>query len=124
VQHVRGDAVKVRQVVINLISNAVKFTERGQIRLRASSGAVSGESVPVLIEVEDTGSGIPEHDLTRIFEPFDQAASGAKATGAGLGLAISANFARLMQGELRVASTLGRGSTFSFSLVLAAAPVA
>jgi PAS domain S-box-containing protein len=124
VQHVRGDAVKVRQVVINLLSNAVKFTERGQIRLRASSGAVSGESVPVLIEVEDTGSGIPEHDLTRIFEPFDQAASGAKATGAGLGLAISANFARLMQGELRVASTLGRGSTFSFSLVLAAAPEA
>jgi len=110
-----GDAVKVRQVVINLVSNALKFTERGEVRVRASASQRDQRRFRVAISVEDTGPGIPERDTQRIFQPFDQADAGARTTGTGLGLAISSHFARLMGGAIEVDSVVGEGSIFTFS---------
>ena len=113
-RHVFGDAPHLRQVLINLLGNAVKFTEHGEVRLRltCTDGGIR-------FEVTDTGPGITEADQTRVFEAFYQAAHGAsKGDGAGLGLTISNNFVRLMGGQLTVSSTLGQGSTFSFTLPL------
>ena len=110
-----ADAGKVRQVVINLLSNAVKFTSRGQIAVRASSRPAADNRVVVAITVEDTGPGIDQANLTRVFDAFDQGDSKVRAGGTGLGLAISRNFARLMHGDLVVESTPGHGSVFTFS---------
>ncbi len=118
-----GDAGKVRQVVINLLSNAIKFTERGRVTVRTSArtGAAPDRHV-VAIAVEDTGPGIESWDLARIFDAFDQADK-VRLGGTGLGLAISRNFARLMRGDLVVASTPGGGSTFTFSFEAGAASI-
>src|SRR5262249_5072737 len=118
-----GDAGKVRQVVINLLSNAVKFTARGQVNLRASARAATERRWVVTIAVEDTGPGIDPTNLRRIFDVFDQGALTVRAGGAGLGLAISRNYARLMGGDLAVRSTLGHGSVFIFSFEADAAAV-
>ena len=110
-----GDAVRLRQVASNLVSNAVKFTPPGgTIVLRCTVG-----DEMVAMEVTDSGQGIPAESLERIFEPFVQLDSGLtrKAEGAGLGLAISRRLARLMGGDLTVHSDVGVGSTFSFTLV-------
>ena len=116
-----GDAGKVRQVLINLLSNAVKFTGTGRVAVRASSRPIAGDRHVVTMAVEDTGPGIgPEH-LTRIFDAFDQADSTARMGGTGLGLTISRDFARLMQGDLVVETTPGTGSVFTFSFEAAAA---
>ena len=111
---VRADEEKLRQIMINLIGNAIKFTaEGGRI-------SVTGREIEtrVLIEVRDTGMGIPAEKLERIFEPFVQLdrslTSGQE--GAGLGLAISRDLARLMGGDLTVASVVGEGSVFTVSL--------
>jgi signal transduction histidine kinase/DNA-binding NarL/FixJ family response regulator len=106
-----GDAQKLRQVLDNLLSNAVKFTARGAVTLRV---APAGDRVA--FEVADTGAGISESDRTRIFQPFQQAVDGRPPEpGTGLGLAIASRYVALMGGTLTVASTLGAGSTFSFS---------
>jgi len=111
---VRADAEKLRQILVNLLSNALKFTERG--------GRIALECTPsestVEIEVRDSGIGIPADQLERIFEPFVQVRADLTRTaeGTGLGLAISRDLARGMGGELVVASTMGRGSTFTLSL--------
>jgi len=110
-----GDAGKVRQVVIDLLSNAVKFTACGHIAVRASSVPTGADRHVVSITVEDTGPGIEPAHLTRIFDAFDQGDSKVRGGGTGLGLAISRNFARLMHGDLIVESALGQGSVFTFS---------
>ena len=110
-----GDAGRVRQVVINLLSNAVKFTTTGVIKVQMRSDAVETKQFLVRITVSDTGTGIESADLATIFEAFDQAESGMRAGGTGLGLTISRNFALLMDGDLTVESTLGEGSSFTFS---------
>jgi PAS domain S-box-containing protein len=112
-----GDAGKVKQVLINLVSNAVKFTSRGAIRVTASATARADDTILFKIVVADTGIGIAASDLERLFQPFAQAELGARAGGTGLGLAISLSHARLMSGDLEVESTPGVGSTFSFSFV-------
>jgi signal transduction histidine kinase len=109
-----GDAGKVRQVVINLVSNAVKFTTHGRIAVRARCGGSAGDRHVVTIAVEDTGPGIEARNLSRIFDAFDQGDSKARSGGTGLGLAISRNFARLMNGDVVVESTPGKGSVFTF----------
>ncbi len=124
-----GDVAKVKQILINLAGNAVKFTERGSIRIKASAGAIGDGAILVRIAVADTGIGIAEHDVARIFEPFQQLAAGKRAGGTGLGLAISLGHARLMGGGLTVESAPGAGSTFTFtfaakSVGLAASPAA
>lgn len=120
-EQVNGDAARIRQVLSNLISNAIKFTEAGRVvvRLHLQSTPVPGNTVQVGWQVADTGIGIQEHHQAHLFEAFYQANPGADAQrGTGLGLAISAQLVALMGGELRVVSDTGLGSSFSFELML------
>ncbi|MET3133215.1 signal transduction histidine kinase [Oxalobacteraceae bacterium GrIS 1.11] len=111
----RVDATKLRQVLLNLMSNAVKFTVRGSVTLEARA-CVRGDDCWLSFAVIDTGIGIAQADQRRIFEPFIQADSGAKE-GTGLGLTIAREFVTLMMGEaLTLESQPGRGSTFRFAL--------
>lgn len=113
-RYVYGDVNHLRQVLINLLGNAVKYTDKGGFSLRVMPLADG-----LRFEVADTGTGIALEDQSRIFLPFYQTDSGiAKGEGTGLGLAISYEFVRLMGGELRVESTPGKGSVFSFCLPL------
>jgi signal transduction histidine kinase len=102
--------VKVRQVLLNLAANAAKFTESGQIAIRA---AVAGEDIQVV--VSDTGCGIRPQDLERIYEAFTQLedAHTKRAVGTGLGLAITQSLLALLGGSIAAASTHGAGSTFT-----------
>jgi signal transduction histidine kinase/DNA-binding response OmpR family regulator len=109
---VRGDEGKLRQVLINLLGNAVKFTEQGEVRLRV----VPEEQGGVRFEVIDTGIGIPDEAHASIFDRFSQTPSGQRAEGAGLGLAISRRLVEVMGGTLEVRSSPGWGSNFYFSL--------
>jgi PAS domain S-box-containing protein len=113
-----ADSAKVREVVINLLGNAVKFTENGEISVGISSLASSKDERDhmISIEVKDTGYGIAPEELDRAFEPFEQTRSGRyQVGGTGLGLPISREYARMMGGELVVESSLGKGSTFRFT---------
>ena len=114
-RHIEGDSVKLRQVLLNLISNAIKATAGGgdvTLHLRMASG--HGEWLA--IEVEDNGVGIAEQDRDRIFAPFVQVGDDARQHGTGLGLAISRRIVELMGGTLTFSSEPGRGSTFRVSL--------
>jgi CheY-like chemotaxis protein len=108
-----GDAGKVKQILINLVSNAVKFTRRGGIRIAASASALADDEILLKIVVADTGIGISEPDLAGLFQPFEQSRDGALAGGTGLGLTISLAYARLMRGDLTVESSLGSGTAFT-----------
>ena len=114
-----GDPTRLRQVLVNLMSNAVKFTESGSIRLYATVKNMDENSLTLCFEIKDTGIGLTDEQIQRIFEPFIQAESGTtrKYGGTGLGLAITKNLLEMMGGNLRVESTPGTGSTFSFELV-------
>ena len=112
---IHGDARKVREVLINLVSNAMKFTERGEVSVNASVQQREGRTAQLAIVVQDTGRGIEEQDLARIFAAFQQTESGAQAGGTGLGLSISRTFAELMGGSLTASSTPGKGSAFAFT---------
>ncbi|HEY8087117.1 MAG TPA: ATP-binding protein [Polyangiaceae bacterium] len=115
--YVRGDEGKVRQILLNLLGNAVNFTTEGGVAMR-----VSWQDGRASFEVEDTGVGIAPADLARLFEPFTQADAGRKAReGTGLGLFISRSYARLMGGDITAQSTLGHGTTFRLELALPAA---
>ena len=122
-----GDRGKLRQVLINLLGNAIKFTQNGGVtlgvRVKSWHKTYPGEKLCTLyFEVEDTGKGISPEELDKIFDPFVQTASGAQARGGtGLGLAISRQFIRLMGGDICTSSTLGKGSTFYFEIKLALA---
>jgi signal transduction histidine kinase len=109
------DEEKLRQIVINLLGNAARFTNAGMIQVRARN---AGDAIDVA--VADTGIGIAADRLERIFEEFEQAdaCSTRQYGGTGLGLAISRRLARLMGGDIRVDSTPGAGSTFTLSLPL------
>ena len=115
-----GDAMRLRQVLLNLLGNAVKFTLRGEVVLRVGVGATPDS---VHIEVSDTGIGIRDTALDNIFEPFKQADEGAdrRFGGSGLGLAITRQLVQAMGGTVQVQSRLGRGSRFDVELPLAAA---
>lgn len=116
---IRGDAGRIRQVLLNLIGNAVKFTERGSVKLRVSGDWV-GETPETTIrfEVEDTGPGISADLHERIFQPFTQADASVSRRhgGTGLGLSIAKRLVERMGGTLEVRSTPGRGATFGFAL--------
>ena len=109
----RTDADKVRQILFSLLGNAVKFTDRGEIRL-----ALRAEGDRAVFEVSDTGIGIAPENLERVFEPFWQADPGAveRGPGIGLGLALLRRHTWMLGGEVRVASELGRGSTFRVAI--------
>jgi signal transduction histidine kinase len=119
----RGDPTRIRQVLANLVGNAIKFTHQGHVKLRARGKAVDERCAFVELMVEDTGIGIPQDQQQRIFEAFTQADASTtrKYGGTGLGLAISSRLARLMGGDITAQSDLGKGSTFTFGLVLGVA---
>lgn len=119
------DEGKVRQILINLIGNAEKFTQSGQIIIRVDVDGVmpmdstTDDKIRIIVEVEDSGSGISERDAARIFEPFEQADKGRdQVAGSGLGLAISQRFAQLLAGDLKLVwSEPGKGSIFRFTFM-------
>ena len=120
---VRGDAMRLRQVLNNLVSNALKFTDTGSVTLRLRSWTEEPSGYAILIEVEDTGPGMTAAQLLRLFTPFDQTAEGISARhgGTGLGLAISRDLVGLMGGRLTARSLPGQGACFTLSLTLAPA---
>ena len=120
-QYVRADESKLRQVLINLLGNAIKFTREGGVSLRVKRNdrpaSDSPEEVYLQFEVEDTGPGIAIEERSKLFEAFAQTETGLQASqGTGLGLPISQKFVELMGGNINVKSELGRGSMFSFSV--------
>jgi len=116
----RGDPARIRQVLINLISNAIKFTEEGSITLGCELVSSDAEGDMIKFSVEDTGSGIPENMIDSVFNRFTQLDHGnrQKHVGTGLGLAISKELVELMGGRISVESLPGRGSIFSFTIPL------
>ena len=115
-----GDATRLRQVLLNLAGNALKFTEHGEVVLALTLLKLEGGQARLRFEVSDTGIGIPDDKLEHIFTGFSQAeqSTSRRYGGTGLGLAISRRLVALMGGELRVASRVGEGSRFHFELVL------
>jgi signal transduction histidine kinase/CheY-like chemotaxis protein len=116
---VHSDENKIRQILLNLVGNAVKFTDAGHVSLRARAAPADAGRFAVFIDVEDTGMGISEEDQARLFKSFEQTASGLKkASGTGLGLAISREFARMLGGDVTVTSAPGKGSLFRCRLLV------
>jgi PAS domain S-box-containing protein len=121
-----GDEARVRQIVVNLLTNAVKFTPRGgQITVSGGTGEqvtdalLTGAGPWIYVRVEDTGRGIPPERLESIFKPYEQSEPGDEQRGTGLGLSISRELARLMGGDLTVQSEVGVGSSFTLWLPIA-----
>jgi signal transduction histidine kinase/CheY-like chemotaxis protein len=122
---VEADESKLRQVVLNLVGNAVKFTSHGGVTLRVASRPLDGlQRVTLMIEVNDSGEGIAVEDQQRIFEPFIQLDNPSDQKGTGLGLTITRQFVELMGGAIRVESTPGKGSTFCVEVPVAIAEAA
>jgi PAS domain S-box-containing protein len=127
---VRGDATRLRQIIVNLLGNAIKFTERGEVVLAlhaetlATAGLARAAPARLQFAVRDTGIGIPADGIGRLFESFSQvdASTTRRYGGTGLGLAISRRLVQQMGGDLTVESEIGRGSIFRFTAVLEAVP--
>lgn len=125
-RYVRTDEVKLRQVLINLLNNAIKFTEEGGVSVVAGipktsfqgeSQAVSAQRLVIVFEIADTGAGIAPEELDSVFEAFVQSETGKQSQeGTGLGLPISRKFVQLMGGDIRVNSQVGKGTTFKFDI--------
>jgi signal transduction histidine kinase len=123
-RYMTADDGKLRQILVNLIGNAVKFTVTGGVAVRVRADAVEGktgkdpEALRLVVEVEDTGPGISDEDMGLIFGVFQQGGAGVRAGGAGLGLTISRKFVEMMGGELTVTSQVGKGSCFRFEALM------
>lgn len=118
--HLLGDVTRLRQVLVNLIGNAVKFTEKGQIIVKIVDLGLENDDQKIQIRVQDSGIGIPESKMEKLFKPFSQIDSSynRKYGGTGLGLTITKRLIELMGGELKVKSEDGKGSTFYFDIVM------
>ena len=119
-QVVRGDAMRLRQIVINLVSNAIKFTEYGYVELRVTHLRDAGDEILIKITITDTGIGISEYKIQDIFQEYKQASTGIARLhgGTGLGLTISKRLTELLRGEITVNSTLGKGTIFTVTIPL------
>lgn len=115
-RYIVGDEARLRQILINLISNALKFTYEGGVTLRL--GTRQNSHAHLMIEIEDTGVGIAQEDQQRVFEPFVQLGDQGDSKGTGLGLPITRQFVHLMGGSITLESTLGKGSLFRIDLPL------
>lgn len=115
-----GDTLRLRQILLNYVGNAIKFTEQGSITMRVKLDSVSGEEVLLRFEVQDTGIGLNEEQQARLFQAFEQAeaSTSRKYGGTGLGLAISKRFSQMMGGEVGVISAPAQGSIFWFTASL------
>jgi signal transduction histidine kinase/CheY-like chemotaxis protein len=120
---VHGDPMRLRQILNNLLSNALKFTDEGSVTVSIASEALADGRIRLEIEVADTGAGMTPAQIDRLFQPFEQADSSIARThgGTGLGLVISRQLARMMDGDIRVESTHGEGSRFIVALPVACA---
>ena len=118
-----GDAVRLRQILVNLLGNAVKFTERGEVRLWVRSVANGGKQQTLSFEISDTGPGIPASKQAKIFDAFSQAdgSTTRRFGGTGLGLAIAKRLVELMGGSISLESTPGQGAHFRFTIQLTSA---
>jgi CheY-like chemotaxis protein len=119
-----GDPSRVRQILFNLLGNALKFTERGSVTIEAGTTPIGGGRTEVLLTVSDTGIGIDEETRKRLFQPFAQADSSTtrRFGGTGLGLSIVRRLAQLMGGDIAAESAPGKGSTFKVRLIFDVAP--
>ncbi len=119
-----GDSTRLKQIVTNLISNALKFTSSGSVQVTASLEERNGDACRLRISVTDTGIGIPEDRLDRLFQSFSQvdASTTRRFGGTGLGLAIAKRLVEMMGGDINVASTPGKGTKFTFNVPLMFAP--
>lgn len=111
---VKTDRSKLKQILINLVGNAIKFTDSGSIEIYAARSSQAAEELE--FSVRDTGKGIPASALPRLFRPFEQTKEGRSQGGTGLGLAICKTYCELLEGSIRVKSRPGKGSTFSFTI--------
>jgi signal transduction histidine kinase/DNA-binding response OmpR family regulator len=118
-----GDPMRVRQILFNLVGNALKFTEKGSIHIRLATAPLDGGRLSLILSVADTGIGLGAEQCARLFQPFAQADSSTtrRYGGTGLGLSIVRRLAQLMQGDMAVQSAPGIGSTFTVTLTLGAA---
>jgi PAS domain S-box-containing protein len=121
---IMGDPGRVRHILVNLLGNAVKFTDKGHISVSISSNSLEGDDGRIHFTVKDTGIGIPQNKLESIFQPFSQVEYliSRKRDGAGLGLAICRNLVRMMGGEIWAESEEGKGATFRFTIRAEAVP--
>ncbi len=118
-QGVVADTKRLRQVLINLLGNAVKFTDQGQVTFKVAVIETNEESVTLHFQIKDTGIGMSQESLAKIFQPFEQVSDKKRnAEGTGLGLAITQSIVSLMGSQIHVESELGVGSTFSFTVVM------
>ncbi len=124
--HLMGDPLRFGQILINLVSNAVKFTDTGSVIVQIATGAVTDRTIELVTSVHDTGIGISEPEQARVFESFAQSDSSItrRFGGTGLGLAICKALTQKMGGTISVKSTPGAGSTFRFTVVLKRPPIA
>ena len=115
-----GDDGRIRQIINNLIGNALKFTEEGHVKVIVDGQPHGADKIMLNMHVQDTGIGIPPEDLERVFDRFEQVESSLsrKTTGTGLGLTITKEFVEFMKGKLIVKSRVGFGTTFSFNIPL------
>ena len=123
-RRMRGDVMRIRQVLVNLVGNAIKFTPTGAVQVRVSSTPRSDDEHVVRFDVHDSGIGLSAENLERVFQPFAQADTSTTREfgGTGLGLAIGKQLVELMGGEIGVESTPGQGSTFWFTVPLGVRP--
>ena len=117
---IAGDPGRFKQILVNLVGNAVKFTESGQVHVAMGVAKALGEKPKLQVDVTDTGIGMTEQQMGLLFKPFSQVDGSARRRfgGSGLGLAISQRLARLMGGDITVRSKSGEGSTFSLTIAL------
>ncbi len=116
---IKADEGKLRQVLINILGNAIKFTKSGGVSLRAKVGTSEASTCELIFEVEDTGPGIAPEEIDNLFEAFGQTQTGRESgQGTGLGLPISRKFIELMGGEIKVSSTVGQGTVFVFNILV------
>ena len=116
--YIYGDAIRVRQLIINIVNNAIKFTDEGFVRLSVKVDKIDGDDIDLFISVADSGQGIKEEDLPKLFSSFEQVNTKKNHSkeGTGLGLAVSKQLINMMGGEINVDSEFGKGTTFSFNI--------
>ncbi|WP_372370304.1 7TM diverse intracellular signaling domain-containing protein [Candidatus Uabimicrobium sp. HlEnr_7] len=113
------DKTKVRQILLNVLSNALKFTEEGSVHFLVTSKPISAQKIRIIFTIRDTGSGIAQHEIQKVFQPFAQTKSGKqKKEGTGLGMAISLKFVQLMNGEISIDSVPMKGTTIAVDILV------